>query len=314
MKQSEYARLLKQMCEHLGLPDAATLLKTGLLRVGGHDLLLHYDEMAEPDVIQARLDMGAVDTDQRDWMWYRLLVSNFEWGANGILGWSLTPEGDHVTVTAQYPFDVQTTGAALAGWLRNFVACTEAYWRLLPSQRPVADIPWLVSLQRVVLPAQLKVTSWETLIEAFCDHVDLAERGHLLNGGDTLTVDGVDMLLRHDKAAPGRFEVRVDLGFDIVISREKLWQGLLWNSFLLGSSGRVLFSVHPDRDSVVLTLQQNLPAEATAEEFVELLHAIAGNAKNFWSEARAALTRAEAALQTAMLARGTSELRQRSIG
>ena len=38
MKQSEYARLLKQMCEHLGLPDAATLLKTGLLRVGGHDL------------------------------------------------------------------------------------------------------------------------------------------------------------------------------------------------------------------------------------------------------------------------------------
>ena len=51
MKQSEYARLLKQMCEHLGLPDAATLLKTGLLRVGGHDLLLHLSASTNRDGI-----------------------------------------------------------------------------------------------------------------------------------------------------------------------------------------------------------------------------------------------------------------------
>jgi hypothetical protein len=66
-------------------------------------------------------------------------------GSERLLGWSLTPEGDHVTVTAQYPFDVQTTGAALAGWLRNLVACTEAYWRVLPSRQPVAEILSLVS-------------------------------------------------------------------------------------------------------------------------------------------------------------------------
>ncbi|MDT7520750.1 hypothetical protein RAE19_19100 [Rhodoferax sp. TBRC 17660] len=83
MKQLESSRLLKRMREHLGLPDAATLLETGLLRVGGYGLLLHYDEMSEPDVIQARLDMGALDKEQREWMWHRLLVSNFEWGANG---------------------------------------------------------------------------------------------------------------------------------------------------------------------------------------------------------------------------------------
>ena len=29
----------------------------------------------------------------------RLLVSNFEWGTNGTVGWSLTPEGDHVTLS-----------------------------------------------------------------------------------------------------------------------------------------------------------------------------------------------------------------------
>jgi hypothetical protein len=314
MKQLEYARLLKQMCEHLGLPDAATLLETGLLRVGGYDLLLHYDEMSEPDVIQARLDMGALDKDQREWMWYRLLVSNFEWGANGTVGWSLTPEGDHVTVTAQYPFDVQTTGAALAGWLRNLVACTEAYWRVLPSQQPVADILSLVSLQRVVLPAQPQAASWEALIEALCTHVGLTERDHLLNNGQMLAVDGVDMLLRHDKAAAGRFEVRIDLGMDIVTSRETLWQGLLWNNFVVGLTGRVLFSVHPDRDAVVLTLQQDLPAEVNAEDFVELLQAIAGNAKNFWSEARAALGRAEAALQKGPPHSGASKVRQKSVG
>lgn len=87
----------------LGLPDAATLQKTGLLRVGGHDLLLHYDEVTEPNVIQARLDMGTVDKDQQEWIWYRLLVSNFESGANGILCWSLTPDGNYVIVTAQHP-------------------------------------------------------------------------------------------------------------------------------------------------------------------------------------------------------------------
>ncbi|MDT7520751.1 hypothetical protein RAE19_19105 [Rhodoferax sp. TBRC 17660] len=101
---------------------------------------------------------------------------------------------------------------------------------------------------------------------------------------------------------------------DIVTSREKLLQGLLWNNFVLGLSGRVLFSVHPDRHAVVPTLQQDLPAEANAEDFVELLQTIAGNAKNIWSEARAAFGRAEVALQLGLPHSGASKVSQRSVG
>lgn len=296
MRQSDYDVLLNQLYVHLGVPDVTPLQTTGLLRVGGQDVLLQYDEVTDPDVLHARLDMGTADQDQREWMWYRLLVSNFEWGTNGILGWSLTPEGDHVILTAQHPFDAHFTGVDLARWLRNLVACAGAYWHALPSRRP-ADIRSLLPVQYVTLPARPSAASWPTLIEAFCDHVGLAEREHLLNGEDTLAIDGIDMLIRHDKAAPGRFEVRIDLGMDIVMSRETLWQGLLWNNFVMGSGGRVLFSVCPEREAVVLTLQQDLPGDATAEDFAELLRIIAGNAKSFWVEARTAMSRAEAALQ-----------------
>lgn len=297
MKQSDYDRLLIQMGEYLGIHEVAPLQSIGLLRVGGRDLLFQYDEVAEPDAIQARLDMGTVNQDQRDWMWHRLLLSNFEWGTNGILGWSLTPDGDHVILTAQHPFDAQFTGVALANWLRNLVACADAYWLALPSRRPVAEIRSLAPLLRATLPARPGATSWATLIEAFCEHVCLAERQYLLTDGDTLTVDGIDMLLRHDQAAPGRFEVRIDLGMEFAIPRETLWQGLLWNNFVMGLGGRVLFSVRPEPETVVLALQQDLPGDATAEEFAELLRVIAGNAKTFWIEARTTIARAETALQ-----------------
>ncbi|MGS0740739.1 hypothetical protein ACVBEF_02715 [Glaciimonas sp. GG7] len=297
MTQSDYERLLVQMCEHSGVQDVARLHQTGLLRVGGHDLLLQVDAMAAPGILQGRLDMGMADQDQREWIWYRLLVSNFEWGGYGILGFSLTPDDNHVILTAQYPFDAHTTGAALAGWLRSLVACADAYWAALPSQRPVADIQSLTPLQRVTLPARPDAIDWKILVATFCDHIGLAEREYLLNDADTLSVDGVDMLLRHGKTAPDRFEVRIDLGMETTLPREKLWQGLLWNNFVMSAGGRVLLSVHPVRDTVLLTLQQDLPVEAMAEDFSGLLHALAGSAKTFWIEAHSGLSRGEAVLQ-----------------
>ncbi len=298
MKQFDYENLLTQMCEHLGLPDAAALRQSGLLLVGGHDLFLQYDEVGESGVIQARLDMGMVAPDQREWVWYRLLVSNFEWGTNGVLGWGLTPDGDHAALAAQYPVAPHTTGVDLANWLRKLVACADAYWQALHEQRSIAGILSLAPLQHVVFPALPGAANWDGLVEAFCDHVGFRDRTRLLADGDTLAVEGVDMLLRHDKeVAPGRFEVRVDLGMEILASREKLWQGLLYSNFLMGNGGRMMFSVHPERDAVVLTFQQDLPVDATGEEFAELLRTIAGHVKGFWIEVRSMVSRADAVLQ-----------------
>lgn len=299
MNRSDYERVLTHLCKHLGLSSTA-LLKAGLLCVGDRNLLLHYDAKHEPNFIQARLDMGVIAPDQEEWLRYRLLVSNFEWGANGTVGWSLLPENDHVILTAQYLFDPHTSGPALAGWLRKVVSCAQAYWQALPSERPVGAIRFLVSLHQP--PIQLPVisaepTRWEQLITMFCDHVGL-ERESLLSGSDTLAVDGVDMLLRHDQAFPDRFEIRIDLGMETTIKRELLWQGLLWNNFLLGAGGRLLFGVHPHRDAAVLAMQQDLPAELNAADFADLLRAVAKSAKAFWEEASTAAMRMDAALRS----------------
>jgi len=308
MSFSDYNSLLTQLCQHLGVLDMTLLRQAGILRVGGRDLLLQYDPVAEPNLIQGCLDLGEADTEQREWIWYRLLISNFEWGTNGILGWGLTPEGNNVILTAQFAFDRYTTGAALAGWLRNLVTRTEAYWRALPSRQPLSELRSLAPLQRVTRPGRAGSASWTVLIEAFCDHVGLAERESLLNEGDTLSVDGVDVFLRQDKFAPGCFEVRIDLGVKIAAPRDKLWQGLLWSNFAMGRGGRTLFSVHPEKDTLMLMLLQDLPVDVSAEDFAELLHVIAANAEQFWPKARDMMSRAESMLRRAEASAGFRHL------
>jgi hypothetical protein len=295
MRQSDYEHLVHQLCEHLGLSESE-VQANGLLRVGGREVHLHYDEAVEPGVIQFRLDLGPVGPDQQAWTWRRLLVSNFEWGANGILGWSLTPSEDHVVLTAQQPIAARNTSSDMVRWLRNFVSCAEQYWTALPSQRPIADIRALAPLQGVEMP-DTQGASWEQLITAFCGHAGLDKNPFLFADGDTLTIDGVDLLMRHDRAAPGRFELCIDLGSDHDIATETLWRGLLWNNFVMGLCGRVLFGLHPQNDGVVLTFQHDLPVHATGEEFAALLRVTVAHARRFWADSRLATMQARELVQ-----------------
>jgi hypothetical protein len=282
----------------LGLADAASLCDTRLLRVGGHGLLLHHDEVADPNTLRARLDVGLAPAEQQDWLWHRLLLTNFEWGGHGTLGWSLTPEDTRVILTVSRAVDGQTDGAELATWLRQVVACAEAYWTALRSGRPVAEIGALLPLIHAARHTSSAASDRRTLvslIEDFCDHVGFPERQQLLDNG-LLEADGVNMQL-HASNASGRFEVRTDLGICAELEREKLWRGLLWNNFFHALKDRTLFSVYPghDHDHVVLAQQQDISAEMGAEALADLLHAAARNAKCFWEQVHAEIARTSAA-------------------
>lgn len=300
MTKSDFQHLLTQLVECLGLAEGDSLCATGVLQLAGHDLHLIHDEVNRPHILQVRLNMGSVAPDRCEWMWYRLLVSNFEWGAAGTLGWGLAPENNHVFLDALCPQQATGSGADLATWLRQLLAAAEVHWRAMLSRQPVADIDSLALLRPAVSSTPAEAGRWDSLIGAFCRYAGLSEHHEpLRDGRHMLVVDGVDMLLRHDPFTHDGFAVVIDLGMDVVLTRETLWQGLLWNNFLVGSSERVLFSVHPSRDAVVLSMLQYMPAHTNAMDFADLLSDIAGHATGFWMEARSAIGKAEAAQRAA---------------
>lgn len=303
MTPADHHRLSQQLCGALDLDDVAMLQQTGLLNVGGLELALTFDAQNAADRLQAQLDLGTAAAHQREWIWYRLLVSNYEWGADGSLCWSLTPGDNRAMLTAQHPFDARTTGSDVAQWLRQVMVCGQAHWQALPSRNAVGHLPSLAPLRRGCRLAQPGTDHWVALMRAVCERAGLDHQTELLQGSGTLRVDGVDMLLRRDAATPDRFEVHVDLGMEVPGSRERLWQGLLWSNHLMGVSEHLSFSAHPLRDAVVLTLQQAMPEQPCAAEFTELLHALAARAKAFWRDTREALSQGEAALQAVEAAR-----------
>lgn len=277
------------MCAHLGLSDAETLLGTGLLRVGGRDLILHHDEASDPGVMHARLDLGQAAPERQEWLWHRLLVSNFSWGDGGVLGFGLTPEENRVVLTVQRAFSAETSGAEAADWLRRIVVCAEAYWSALAAGHSIADIRSLLPLRHAADASRANTpgpVNWDYLMDGFCSHAGLIERDQFLRDG-TLEVAGINMLLRHDANIPSRFEVRIDLGRDPDLQRDKLWQGLLFNNFILGLNGRALFGLQPDHEHVVLALQQDLLSDTSPADIAELLAAMSANAGTFWERTRA---------------------------
>lgn len=295
MTPADHHRLLHQLCDALGLDGVATRRRTGRLTVDGLELALAFDAPNAADRLQVRLDLGTAAAHEREWLWYRLLVSNYEWGADGRLCWSLTPGDNRTVLTAQHPFDALTTGVEVAQWLRQLVVCAPAHWQALRSRHAMGDLPSLAVLRRVPRAAPPGPDPWEALMRAVCERAGLDPQTELLQGAGSLRVDGVDMLLRRDAATPDRFEVHLDLGMEVLASRERLWQGLLWNNHVMGAIERLSFSAHPLHDAVVLSLQQDMPEQPCAAEFIGLLHALAARAKAFWGDTREALSLGEAA-------------------
>lgn len=300
MTSSDYKTLLAQLYDQLGVLDAQTLGDKGALCVEGINLVLRHDENATPHTLCARLHMGPAMPEKKEWIWYCLLVSNFLWGGNGTVCWGLSPSGNRVILTVQCPTYAMTSGKALAHWLRTIVACAKEYWPALSTGCPVTKLPSLLPLQHALSRTAAmdhSVGCWRQLVGALCEHVGLEKPDPLQDGSVSLKVRGVDMLLEHNRTVADHFEIRLDLGMNTGLRREQLWQGLLWNNFLTGIDGIVTLSVHPDRDAVVMSMQQDMPTDANAPDLAELLVAIAGDASNFWAETNAALFRVETALR-----------------
>lgn len=282
---SDYLHLMTQLRGQLALRDRVGPLDDGRLRIDGRELQLQHDE-EEPDGLRVRMDMGAVPENDRDRIWHRLLVSSHEWGADGLIGWSLSPDSGHVVLTAQHPLGACPVAGDLMGWLRQWIAAAQADWHALKAEDEVSSIRSLAALPRAAWPPAMDTTAdWASLVHAFADHVGLPQRHGLLNEGDTVAVNGVDMRLRHHPAAPGRFEIQMNLGRDARIARERQWHGLLVSNFVLGATGRVLFGVHPVSDAVVMRMQQDLPVDADGKGLLDLLQVLASHAQRFWSDA-----------------------------
>lgn len=283
MSQALYRQLLADLRKLADVDVGEEWFRDGLLRIGAHDVQIAWVEEDISPLIRLSIVLGHAKEAAQAGVWYQMLVTNFFLGSGVQAGLSLTPLDNRAVMTLHYPIHPDTDRADVLRWIAQAVAQADAVWACLQAQQPITGLP---------LPPQRPAPSthaidahhYGQLLAAFCDHTQLVDREQFLQEG-ALQVGGINMQLSYDGLQdPSRLDVRVDLGEVPSLNRQQLWQGLLWNNFLLGSQERLLFSLHPEAEHVVMAMRHAIRPEWTASDLAALLSAMADTARGFWTQ------------------------------
>jgi hypothetical protein len=125
---------------------------------------------------------------------------------------------------------------------------------------------------------------YRVLLEALCEHVQLADRDNFLASG-LMNVDGTAVCLVHDeKAEPEHILLRIELGLAPAENRLAIWRGMLAANFEWSGDGSAGFSLMPHNDHLVLTLRQPLGDGLSGAQLAEWLSKSAHEARALWSD------------------------------
>jgi hypothetical protein len=131
---------------------------------------------------------------------------------------------------------------------------------------------------------------YRKMLEAMCEHVDLADRETFLESG-LLNIDGTDVCLVHDQHAdPEQILLRLDVGAAPDENRLAIWRGLLVSNFEWGDDGRAGFSLMPHNDHLLLTLRRPLGDGLSGARLAEWLSESTRNARALWKDVLEAQT------------------------
>ncbi|MDB5795726.1 MAG: hypothetical protein JWR25_2105 [Noviherbaspirillum sp.] len=130
MNAERYKQLAREFCQCAGLPSDDPFLRTGMLKIDGLDVLLHYDEEFDPERLQIRVDFGELPeaTGSRLALALSVLSVNFEHGFGGLHVFSVNPNNGHVVFTKQHVIDTATTAQDLYGDLAQSISEAHASW------------------------------------------------------------------------------------------------------------------------------------------------------------------------------------------
>jgi hypothetical protein len=290
MNHSEYCSLLRQVSSHFNMQDDQWLLDTGLLHVAGYDVQLVHDEYAMPGVVCIRIDLGLGNSDDEAALMKSLLACNLDAGRDGRFVFGMMDIG-RVVLDLQHPLGDRMTGVAFASQLRHLLMHAAHFWQQLHRQGAVCHVPFSLRSRWWRLPGSsfgiMDDVGFDGLILRLRAWIGTErERGRRLAGiTEAVRLDGVDLQLRYDDAvAPNRCEVCIDLGAPRPEMLPDLWAHLLMMNFRSGPAGRVAFGLRMGDGHVVCSLQQELDAVLSGEEFGALLRERIEEARGYWGE------------------------------
>jgi hypothetical protein len=134
-----YQRVLRELCEALGLPDGAGLEQSRHLELGETVVGLLHDADATPDTLFLYFDLGPISGDRRERVHEAMLRSNLRPDAEAFGHFGLHPVTSHAAWLVRIRGLDTLRGADLASFLATQIAGLQGWMdRVLEPLRETA--------------------------------------------------------------------------------------------------------------------------------------------------------------------------------
>jgi hypothetical protein len=125
---------------------------------------------------------------------------------------------------------------------------------------------------------------YEALLRQLCASINAADVETLI-GNKLINVDGLEIFLQHlDEIAPGTLFLRFAFDEPSLGKNQALQMRLLRKNFSLAFANLAVFSMHPEKDVVVLTSAMPITINTTGQELAVALLGASKMARQAWSE------------------------------
>ena len=139
---SEQFKSLLQELAHVARGDAAELVEHGRVQIGNLKALLAHDPAYEAELLQIRMLLGNMPTQEQELIAKALLEANYVSGYGGECVFSLMPDTDDVVLTLKYRLHDALTPQDLWQELSDIAENGGRMWEaILASAQPLAEAP-----------------------------------------------------------------------------------------------------------------------------------------------------------------------------
>jgi len=135
--QHQFRQLLQEFAKATELASPEFFIATGLVKVDGMPMLVHYDQEKMPGKMLLRMDLGPVQGDKPR-TWFNLLAGNYALGELGFYVFSINPESGNIMLTLQLDLDDKMTAQQLFVFMRTAVQEGKRCWDHI---RKIVDNP-----------------------------------------------------------------------------------------------------------------------------------------------------------------------------
>ena len=136
MKDDRYLRIIAELCEALGLPDASDLAESQHLQFGDTTVALVHDHDEAPDTLFVYLDLGPLPREQRALLHEGMLRANVRPDGDSLGHFGVHPGSGHAAWVVRVRGLDELRGADLAAFVATQVAGLEGWMERVTAPGP----------------------------------------------------------------------------------------------------------------------------------------------------------------------------------